>query len=317
MTGRETSAGPSTLSPDEAFALLGNDRRIRILRRLGEADRPLTFTELFDDSEMRDSGNFTYHLEKLTGHFVRQTEDGYVLRQAGNRVVEAILSGAVTESPVLEPTPSEKPCSYCGAPIAMTYYEEQVRKYCTECGGTYGTEREPGGALVPDEYGYLGSLNLPPAGVQRRVPFDILSAAYTWSLLEHFAWAGGLCPRCSAAPNCSVAICEDHSTDEGVCQTCDSRYAIQVRYECANCPAEHSGVFVDHLLTEPSLLEFLLDHGVNPLSPPVKHFSATVWVYEEELIAADPFRAAFTFTADGDSLTLTVDDDLAVVDVHR
>lgn len=307
----------TTLSPDDAFAVLGNETRMEILQMLGEADGELSFSELLDRVGLRDSGNFNYHLDELVGHFVRRTDTGYRLRQTGRRVVEAILSGAVTESPVLEPTRIEKPCSYCGTPIEVSYLEEQVRKYCTECVGTYGVKRVAGESLVPEEYGYLGSLNLPSAGVRGRTPMGILEAAYTWSLLEHFAWGAGVCPRCSASVDTSVSICEDHDAVDGPCSRCDGRYAARIHYHCTNCISEHEGLFVDHLLTDPDLLQFLLEHDVNPLSPPPKRFSAAVWVYDEEILGTDPFEAQFTFAIADDSLVLSVDDDLNVVDVRR
>jgi hypothetical protein len=39
--------------------------------------------------------------------------------------------------------------------------------------------------------------------------------------------------------------------------------------------------------------------------------------YEEEVYSREPFEARFTFSADGDTLSLTVGDDLQVVDVSR
>lgn len=317
MTDVEELSDPTTLAPDEAFSALGNETRIQILQTLGEADGSLSFTELRDRVGIRQGAHFTYHLDQLAGHFVRQTDDGYDLRQAGRRVVEAILSGTVTEALVLGPTRIKKPCSYCGTPIMLIYHEEQVRKYCTECVGTYGIERVTGESFAPVEYGYLGSLDLPPAGVHGRTPIGVLEAAYTWSLLEHFAWAAGVCPRCSAPVDSSVSICEDHDTTDGSCDWCDGRYAVHVHYRCTNCLSDHDGMFANHLLTDPDLLMFLIAHGVNPLSPPPTRFSGAVWVYEEEVLGTNPFKARFTFTVEGDTLTLTVDDDLSVVDVTK
>lgn len=315
-TGNDTS-DTARLSPGDAFAVLGNEHRIQILQALGEADRALPFSELYDRVDVRDSGNFSYHLDQLKGHFVRQGEDGYVLRQAGRRVVEAILSGAVTESPVVEPTEIEKPCSYCGTPIVLVYQEEQVRKYCSDCRGTYGRRRDPGEAMVPADYGYLGSLDLPSAGVHQRSPMEVLEAAYTWSLHEHFAWAAGVCPRCSASVEHTLRLCKDHDASGQSCPHCDGTYAVHVVYRCPTCYSDHEGMFANHLLTCPELLLFLIAHDVNPLSPPPTRFSAAVWVYEEEVMQTDPFRARFTFTVDGDSLTLEVDDELTVVDVSE
>ena len=82
MTG--TGAGRATmLSPEEAFSVLGNRARLEILQTLGEADDTLAYSELFARMEYDDSGNFSYHLDKLVGHFVAKTDAGYVLRRPG------------------------------------------------------------------------------------------------------------------------------------------------------------------------------------------------------------------------------------------
>ncbi|MDY6764143.1 MAG: helix-turn-helix domain-containing protein, partial [Halobacteria archaeon] len=114
-----TNEGDKTetmLSPDEAFNVLGNTTRVRILKTLGEADGSLSFAELRDKVGHDDPGNFNYHLSKLEGHFVRKTDEGYELQSAGERVIEAVLSGAMTETPVLEPTQTDIICHHCGAP---------------------------------------------------------------------------------------------------------------------------------------------------------------------------------------------------------
>lgn len=39
--------------------------------------------------------------------------------------------------------------------------------------------------------------------------------------------------------------------------------------------------------------------------------------YDEEVVSTDPFGTRPTFTVDGDSLTVTINDDLSVVEVTR
>jgi len=118
-----------------------------------------------------------------------------------------------------------------------------------------------------------------------------------------------------AAVEWSVSVCDAHDAAESSCAQCGSRYAVDVAYRCPTCGADHGGMFANHLLTEPVLVAVLLDHDVDPLSPPPRRFSASVWVYDEAVRSEDPFEAAFTFTIDGDALTLTVDDLLEVVEV--
>ena len=100
----------TSLAPEEAFDVLGSETRLQILQVLATADDPMAYSELFDRIAYEDSANFTYHLDKLLGHFVRKTDEGYVPRLTGQRVVEAIFSGVVTDAPVVERTDVEMSC---------------------------------------------------------------------------------------------------------------------------------------------------------------------------------------------------------------
>jgi DNA-binding transcriptional ArsR family regulator len=70
--------GGTMPAPEEAFAVLGNEIRLEILQRLGEADEPLAYSELFERMDYDDSGNFSYHLDQLVGHFVGRSDGGIV-----------------------------------------------------------------------------------------------------------------------------------------------------------------------------------------------------------------------------------------------
>lgn len=305
-------AEDDTLAPDDAFGVLGNEIRMDILQTLGAAEGPLPFSELRERVGVRDSGQFNYHLDQLNGHFVIASDDGYQLQRAGERVIEAVLSGAVTEAPVLDPTPIEMACWQCGAPIEVGYRQEHVGIFCTECEGTYGNEpttQQKGG---PTDRGRLGHVRLPPAGVRGRAPKDVLEVASIWSSTDALTMAKGVCPRCSAVVEHSVRACGDHDTSKGRCEQCDRRVATLIEVQCTNCIYEQSGVFMLYLLARPEVRIFLLDHDVDPWS--VDRFSLS---YDEDIRSTDPFEAAFTFTIEGDVLTLTVDDDLSIVNVNR
>ncbi|PSP88690.1 ArsR family transcriptional regulator, partial [Halobacteriales archaeon QS_4_66_20] len=138
MTGEIEPGESTTLSAAEAFDIVGDETRLLILKTLAEANEPLAYSELFDRIEYDDSSNFTYHLEKLVGHFVRKTEEGYAPRLTGRRVVEAIFSGVVTDTPVVERTDVDMACMYCGSQTEMAYYDEVAVIYCRECEGRIG-----------------------------------------------------------------------------------------------------------------------------------------------------------------------------------
>ena len=72
------------------------------------------------------------------------------------------------------------------------------------------------------------------------------------------------------------------------------------------------------LVTDVHLLTFLLEHGINPLSSTGSTaFTAALLGYDEELLSLEPLQARFTFDVDEDELSITVDDELNVVDVSR
>jgi len=129
--------------------------------------------------------------------------------------------------------------------------------------------------------------------------------------------ASGVCPRCSAPVTDSITVCEDHDAVNDLCDQCDRRYAVFVQTRCTNCRYEISGVAGIYLLASPYLRGFLIDHGLDPVAPSVERFWEVTAVYDEEILGTDEFQARFTFTIDEDTLALTVDDDLSVVDATK
>lgn len=299
------------LSPEASFAVLGDETRLGILQALGSAAEPLSFSALFDRVDYETTANFSYHLDQLVGHFVEGTDDGYVLKRAGSRVIEAVLSGAVTESPVVERTRLEEPCFRCGGPMELDYREEDVGLYCADCGGTRGGRSDTADWADDAEADILGHLRLPPAGVRDRSPREILRAAEVWTVMETQALARDVCPRCSATVDHTVTVCEDHHLEDGRCPACDQWFATIIRFTCRNCLFDLDAIFTARLLTEPALMAFMMAHGIDPMAPAGFHVSNLV---REAVRSTDPFEAAFTFRAGDETLTLTVDDDLGVVD---
>ncbi|ERH10693.1 MAG: hypothetical protein J07HX64_02471 [halophilic archaeon J07HX64] len=108
------------MSPEDAFAVLGDETRldiVRILWRAGAFDRyddlygnptTMSFSEVRRRADITDNGRFDYHLSKLTPQFVRQTEGGYRLSSAGKKIARAVV--AIAEEPAPgDPGPPETP----------------------------------------------------------------------------------------------------------------------------------------------------------------------------------------------------------------
>ncbi len=311
----DTETGESTpLSPDEAFSVLGDEVRLEILQTLGAADEPLAYTELYELVEYDDPSNFSYHLDKLVGHFVRKTDRGYHLYDAGRRVVEAVLSGAVTDTPVVEPTETEKQCPFCGAPVTVGFQHGRVEQSCTECPGLLRFAGTDGRRFT--EYGSLGFFSLPPSGVQRRSPQEMLEAAWTWRHADFLTDSAGVCSRCSARLETSADVCATHDAGDGICEVCERRYAMMFNLYCPNCNYPPTSIAPGVVLANTELLAFLTTRGINPFAPEsLSRASQALAHYDEEIVSTDPLEAKLTFTADGDAITLTLDEDLSVVDV--
>lgn len=309
--GRDTS---SWLTPSEAFSLLGNDTRVDILFELATADGPSTFNALRKAVGVEQGAQFNYHLDKLVGHFVAKTDEGYTLRQAGRRVVMAIFSGAVTESRVIDSEVTDIPCTICHGPIEATYSEEHLRLFCTECDGHYGDDPRGVGTMGAVKPGYLGSLAIPPAAISGRSAREIYLAAATLGHAGLYVWGSGVCPECGSTVDRSVRVCEHHDAGGSICAHCDGYHPTRIQLDCDHCINTWEGRFDNCLLAETELQAFLTDHGINMINPETNAWSQ--FEYEEELVSTEPFEARYRFTVGDDSLTLTVGDDLEVVDAE-
>lgn len=303
----------TTLPPDDAFAVLGNETRMEILQTLGSSAEPLPFSELRDRVGVSDSGQFNYHLGKLEGHFLRKGDDGYELRQPGRRVIEAVLSGAVTETHVVEPTRLDSPCPYCGADIEVSYQEEAVLIRCTECIGSFGGREStmPTFETLPE--GTLTLYQLPSAGLPDRTPSELLATALSHTYIDLVAFANGFCPRCTAPARLSVEVCRNHAPDGAICPECNGRFEVGFTAVCTNCGSEKTGTIKHLLLGDPRVRSFFESRGIDTLAPNWADIQV-FYSYVEDVLEYDPFEAEFTFAVGADELTVAVDEDLNVIE---
>lgn len=222
MTTDPASEASTVVSPEEAFAVLGDEARFEILQALGNADGPVAYSDLFERLEYDDRSNFSYHLDKLTDHFIDKIDGEYTLRRPGERVLEAVHSGAVTTDPLRERTQTDRPCPFCSASIEVGYEQERVTMHCPECPGLFGRRDSEKGPFT--ETGNLGFRPLPPAAAAGRTAAEMHDASKTWTALTVHAMGRGVCPRCSGTVEDSVAVCESHDVSEGTCDQCGRRF---------------------------------------------------------------------------------------------
>lgn len=312
---------PEKMNPGEAFGLIAHETRIDILRVLATTDRanrPVSFSEILGQIDDVRSSRFNYHLNELTGQFIEQTEDGYDFRRPGRRVAQAILSGAVTGNQLSELTEVEQDCHHCGGSLEIMYHDGRVAIYCTECSGTYvSSNYQDAHDDVPDEYGFLGLHDLPPAGIANRSPSEAVDEAHRWSLLDTLSMVNNSCPRCSARFEEWIDVCEDHDGGDSCCDRCGYRHEVIYSAACSNCTFDRRLPFGMILIETTELQSFLTSRGFNLIDEGYEDFSAVFKNYEEDVIERDPLEVRFTYSLGGDELSLTVDEERNVLSVSR
>lgn len=300
---------PDPIPPDEAFVLLGNGTRVGILQALWEAYDPyatnngVPFSALYDRVESGDTGNFNYHLGKLTDHFVRQTDEGYELTASGFEIVRAVVAGGSTENPVLEPTVIEETCARCGNPVEIAYGDGTTWAQCTVCEGYWRGDGE------------LFGFSLPPEGLRERGPEEILDATIVYSIHRFETMNDGVCPVCAGAVGASLDVCEDHDAGDGICDTCGFHYQGIITFVCDSCKFAWRSPGWAPVHCHPATVSFYYDHGVEHVQ---SSWTAIRRGFEwrEKLLSSNPIKLRITVSHERDELDATLDETGTVVDVE-
>jgi hypothetical protein len=282
--------GSDQRSPEEAFALLGNDLRLRIIRVLSEANEPLSFSTLRERVEERDSGRFNYHLGKLNGWFVTRSDDGYQLTYAGQQVVGAVIAGTYHGAVSIESIPLDDPCPNCGdAGLEVGIESELVVVACRSC----------------DDW----RLQFPfPPGTVAQFEREALPAALSrWLRLTVDRLLAGFCENCGGR-------LASHYEDVGD----DDDDPVLVAYECPHC---HYGARLaadQPVIAHRIGATFFADHGYAPETTPVWQLYAAI---DERSIDVTDTGAGPAVTVrlrvDDELLTATLDPDVTLESIGR
>jgi DNA-binding transcriptional ArsR family regulator len=262
-------------SGTDAFALVGDETRVAILRALAAARReggtPIGFADLRRRVGMRDSGNFNYHVDRLVGSLVEREADGYRLTYAGESLVGTLLAGT-HESHRLEVDASD-PCPYCGTGLSGTFEDGVLHLTC--------------------ESGHYFEAYVPPGAAAERSTEALLSLAGR-TLRTHVAYAfDGVCPFCygsvSLAPEPADRDYGPGVIYRGGCERCGHEFAA---------PPELAAI--DH----PAVVAFYHERGqdVTGRAP---------WALDLGTVDAtrstDPTGVTLTLTYDGATLAIHLD----------
>lgn len=279
-------AAPEGLSPAAAFALLGHEHRVDILHALLTANQegvetPVPFADLFERTDIDVSSQFSYHLDELTGQFVRRTEEGYELRYAGWEVATSILAGTYTQRAEFGPTPIDGACPLCDErALEAVYAEEWLAIDCPACDTRH--VRYP----------------IPPGAVRPRSLPELLDA-FDRYVRSHMTFARtGVCAGCFGVMSPAFDVDAGPDTDRAVRCTCR---------RCGNRLYAPLGLlFRDH-----GTVSTFLQERTGRSTP----FWELGWCVTENGVTVtdtDPWRCRLEILAAGDRLVLVVDDELTV-----
>lgn len=308
------------LSPDEAFAVLGNEIRLDIIRVLwhagavhefddvSDAAETMSFSELRRQVDVDDNGQFNYHLSKLAPLFVRQTDDGYRLSGAGKQIARTVIAVSGPEYVDFSADLGQD-CPLCGAPMTATYEDQWLRIRCTECDGLFGDET-PAGAVFLSSY--------PAAGLSDRTSDEAVATGFYRCMMDIAYMMRDVCRECAGSISASVSVCEAHRTEEGgPCPTCGTRFPVWAEQRCDTCG------FAKRLPVEPFVLGltpvigFLDDQGIDALAPSFDEIVDLLRSRVETTVTEEPFRVLVTIEGGAATLSVSLDHDMNVVDLDR
>jgi hypothetical protein len=284
MTDQSTE---SNVPPAEALSVIANETRLDILEALWRAeDRPIRFSELFDEIDLDDSAQFNYHLKQLTDQFVAKTDDGYDLRFAGGQVIRAIRAGTFTRQPEVDPFEVQGSCTRCGGPLIASYSDEQLSIDCDDCGKAHGQYPFPSGGLAD------------------RSPEEIAQAFDERVRHLHCLAADGVCPVCSGRMETEVAREEPCCLD----------VSVRVEHVCQQCHHELCSPVGLVLLDEAAVASFYDDHGISLTDRP---YWTLPWCVDDEYTTVeseDPWSVSVRIPLSSEEMHVTIDEELNVTE---
>ena len=304
----------------DAFALLGSDVRVGVLRALAEAERShgdavgaydVGFATLYDAVDVDSSSAFAYHLDKLEGVFVEHTDDGYRLTDRGQRVVRAILAGTYTERVDFGPATLDGYCPFCeGTTLQATHAEDRLVISCRDC------ERQ----LVSEE--------LTAGQVANRTDDEVLASVAVRVRSDLEQAVDGVCGACGGRVDPTIdAVRIPAASDDGDDDRVDADESSETRYlfrgDCLACHRRVNAPVECCLFAHPAVAGFYWNHGIllrdEPIWAALRRLDGDEWsvqqTYDEAEEGADGEQGAgfvCQIVLDGDELHLDVDPDLTV-----
>lgn len=323
----------SEIRPEEAFELLGHKTRLAILNALWEASRfrknvdeaseaepwypgadAIPFSELRKRVGMDDGSQFNYHLKKMVGRFIHQTDEGYALGRLGHRIISIIRAEELTEELGFEELQIDEPCPLCGGAVVLETGTDRALDFlfwrCRNCDGLRKVRGFPPGVLRITD-------SLSPAGFRDRTPGEVVQAMVTWTAHRRTMALQGVCPDCTGPTETSLVYCDDHELEDGhVCDSCESVLGVRFLTICDVCRLPMVTSSEEHILTHPTVTACYRDHGYEPMGLDWL-LLRTETIVDQTVVSEDPIRIRTTVVLDEAGLEVLLDETGSVLRCDR
>ena len=124
-----------------------------------------------------------------------------------------------------------------------------------------------------------------------------------------------LCRECASPLTGSVSICEDHETPDGrSCSTCGTHFPVWGEIRCETCRfAKRLPVELCAMGLTP-VIAFLHEREIDVFAASFGELGELIATRFQTAVTRDPLRVTITIVDGAEELTVTVDDELAVVE---
>lgn len=276
--------------PTDSFELLAHPTRMAVLQELFEFrptpdDPAVQFSELRERVDAPDSGNFSYHLDRLVGLYVEELDSGYRLTERGYSVALEIESGTYGREEMPDPVESFGECLFCGEPVALRFEEGHSELRCSN--------------------GHLSYVYLRPAAIETRSRDELRELVALRLYANAQQTLRGVCRACDRAVEMTG---EYHDDVDG--------HLLADR--CSGCGAQFALTAGLCALQDLDVARFLRDRGADPRTTPFWEFECCR-AGAETVVSEDPLELLIEVERDGDRLSAVVDGSGEVVRVshHR
>lgn len=315
-TSRQREVEAGGITPDEAFAILGDKTRLDIIRALWhfgahhsyddvfETDSSVSFSELRRAVDIRDNGQFNYHLSRLMPHFVRQTDEGYRLSGAGKILARTVISIA-GEGEFEVRDGISTTCPMCDAPVIATYEDQWLRFTCTACEGAFG-ETAPEGTFYASEF--------PAGGLADRTADEAYEVGFHRCMLDLLYLMRGICRECAGPITTELTVCDDHDVAGSFCEVCGLLEEAWIEHRCETCRFAKCLPIEFCVLGLTPVISYFERRDIDVLAPSVVEVESAIEEHVRLHVTTEPRRVTVTLGDEMDGLKITFDGEANLIE---